>query len=82
MTRRGRNDAGCGLAEAVRAACVETAVLAYEDAGLRGVCHEGRWEHALAAIRHLDLRALTSSDATPSADAIRSNECRATGTLD
>ena len=61
MTRKGRNDAACVLAEAVRAACVETAVLAYEDAGLRGLCQEGRWEHALAAIRRLDLRTLTSA---------------------
>ena len=53
MTRKGRNDAACVLAEAVRAACIETAVLAYEDAGLRGLCQEGRWEHALAAIRRL-----------------------------
>ena len=78
MTRKGQNDAACVLAEAVRAACVEAAVLAYEDAGLRGLCQEGRWEHALAAIRRLDLRTLTSADAT------RSIECRptATGTLD
>jgi hypothetical protein len=82
MTRKGRNDAACVLAEAVRAACVETAVLAYEDAGLRGLCQDGRWEHALAAIRHLDLRTLTSADATRSADAPRSNECRPAGALD
>ena len=30
------------LAEAVRAACVRTAVTAYEDAGLRGLCEAGR----------------------------------------
>ena len=76
MTRKGRNDAACVLAEAVRAACIETAVLAYEDAGLRGLCQEGRWEHALAAIRRLDLRTLTSADATLSV------ECRPAGTLD
>jgi hypothetical protein len=73
MTRRRRNDAASVLAEAVRAACVETAVLAYEDAGLRGLCQDGRWEHALAAIRHLDLRTVTSADATRAADATRSN---------
>jgi hypothetical protein len=43
------------LAETVRAACLEAAQLAYEDAGIRGLCLEGRWEAALAAIRHLDL---------------------------
>ena len=41
--------------EAVRAACLEAALLAYEDAGIRGLCAEGRWEAALAAIRHVDL---------------------------
>lgn len=52
------------LADAVRAACVDTAVLAYEDAAIRGLCHEGRWEQAIDAIRRLDLRTLTSAGAT------------------
>jgi hypothetical protein len=43
------------LAEAVRAACLNAALEAYEDAGIRGLCAEGRWEAALAAIRHVDL---------------------------
>jgi hypothetical protein len=43
------------LVETVRAACVEAAVTAYEDAGIRGLCAEGRWEAALAAIRHVNL---------------------------
>ena len=47
------------LAEAVRAACIEAALLAYEEAGMSGLCHDGRWEYALAAMRRLDLRALT-----------------------
>ena len=64
MSTRGRTDTASVLAEAVLAACVETAVVAYEDAGLRGLCHEGRWEHALAAMRGLDLRALTTVGAT------------------
>jgi hypothetical protein len=76
VTAKRRNDAACVLAEAVRAACVETALLAYEDAGLRGLCQEGRWEHALAAIRRLDLRQLTSRDATVSF------ECRPAGSPD
>jgi hypothetical protein len=46
------------LIEEVRRACIEAAVLAYEDAGIRGLCHDGRWECALAAMRHLDLRPL------------------------
>jgi hypothetical protein len=43
------------LAEAVRAACLDAAMLAYEDAGIRGLCADGRWEAALAAIRLLNL---------------------------
>ena len=43
------------LVETVRAACLEAALAAYEDAGIRGLCAEGRWEAALAAIRLVDL---------------------------
>jgi hypothetical protein len=32
------------LAEAVRQACIEAALRAYEDAGYSGLCHKGRWE--------------------------------------
>jgi hypothetical protein len=46
------------IAEAVRQTCVETALQAYEDAGLSGLCHEGRWECAVDAMRGLDLRLL------------------------
>jgi hypothetical protein len=46
------------LAERVRAACVEAALQAYEDAGLQGLCAEGRWEVAVGAMRTLDLQAL------------------------
>ena len=46
------------LIERARAACLEAAVLAYEDAGIRGLCAEGRWEAALAAMRQLDLSGL------------------------
>lgn len=43
------------VAEAVRRACAEAAEGAYEDAGIRGLCAEGRWEMALEAIRQVDL---------------------------
>ena len=46
------------LAEAVRRACLEAAVAAYEAAGAQGLCAEGRWEVALGALRSLDLHAL------------------------
>ena len=48
------------LAQAVREACLTAALRAYEDAGLSGLCHEGRWECAVDAIRTLDLQALVS----------------------
>jgi hypothetical protein len=42
-------------AQTVRAACLDAAIQAYEDAGIRGLCADGRWEAALAAIRQVDL---------------------------
>lgn len=55
------------LAEAVRDACGKAAQEAYENAGISGLCEEGRWECAISAIRSLDLDAVilnlrTSSD--------------------
>lgn len=44
------------IAETVRRACIDIAIQAYEDAGLSGLCHEGRWEYAIDAIRGLELR--------------------------
>jgi hypothetical protein len=55
LINRGQPVAPLILVEAVRAACLDAALLAYEDAGIRGLCADGRWEAALAAIRHLDL---------------------------
>lgn len=46
------------LAQAVREACVEAALKAYEEAGISGLCHEGRWEIAIDTLRNLDLAAL------------------------
>ena len=45
-------------AEAVRQACIAAALQAYEDAGISGLCHEGRWEYAVDAMRGLPLRPL------------------------
>ncbi len=44
------------LAEAVRDACLHAALQAYENAGISGLCGEGRWEMAVQALRGLDLR--------------------------
>jgi len=53
-----RTDTDSIAAESVRAACLDAALQAYEDAGIRGLCADGRWEAALAAIRQLDLSVL------------------------
>jgi len=55
-------------AERIRAALVRAAVQAYEDAGVRGLCGEGAFEAAVAAMRTLDLGRLSGLDGTaPSA---------------
>ena len=43
------------VAEAVRRACADAAEEAYDDAGIRGLCADGRWEVALEAIRRVDV---------------------------
>ncbi|HKT58823.1 MAG TPA: hypothetical protein VJQ46_02165 [Gemmatimonadales bacterium] len=52
------------LIEQTRAALIEAALAAYEDAGMRGLCAEGAWEVAIGALRSLDL----SRIATPRPD--------------
>jgi hypothetical protein len=46
------------LVDQVRAACVEAALNAHEDAAANGLCAEGAWECAVDAMRHLDVAAL------------------------
>ena len=48
------------IAETVRAACLQAALDAFEDAGISGLCLEGRWEMAAQAIRTLDLEPLVA----------------------
>jgi hypothetical protein len=43
------------IAERVRQELVRAALTAYEDAALRGLCCEGAWEVAVAAMRREDL---------------------------
>jgi hypothetical protein len=72
-------DAYMQTAEVVRQACIAAALQAYEDAGVSGLCHEGRWEYAVDAMRGLPLRPLVQAlllatedeegGAPPSADA-------------
>jgi hypothetical protein len=53
------------LVETVRAACLNAALEAYEDAGIRGLCAEGRWEAAVSAIRHVDLSGVLERPGPP-----------------
>ena len=46
------------LAKRIRGACVEAILEAYDDAGVQGLCAEGRWEAAVGALQTLDLAAL------------------------
>lgn len=57
MANAPQSDPG-DIAEQVRQACIQEAIRAYEDAGISGLCHEGRFEAAISALRMLDLSAL------------------------
>lgn len=46
------------LVESIRRAVVEAGEAAYEDAGIQGLCAEGRWEAAVAAMRSVDLASI------------------------
>ena len=59
---------GLELAEAVRSACLQAALDAYEQAGVSGLCGEGRWEIAVQAIRNLDLVQLLDADCNSQGD--------------
>jgi hypothetical protein len=56
------------FAKRIRDACLETVLQAYEDAGVQGLCAEGRWEAAVGALRTLDLAPLLREYQHPSAD--------------
>lgn len=65
---RGSSEAGeqrapATLAERVREALVACALAAYDDAGVRGLCADGAWEAAVAAMRQLDLSELAPGSA-------------------
>ena len=57
------------LAETVRTACLEAALHAYEDAGISGLCEEGRWECAVQAIKGVNLSALVKQAGSPDRNA-------------
>ncbi|MBL8250089.1 MAG: hypothetical protein JNK31_00315 [Candidatus Competibacter sp.] len=60
------NEESRRLAERVRSACVQAALDAYQDAGLSGLCAEGRWEYTIGALRQMDLSPLLADPAPES----------------
>jgi pentatricopeptide repeat protein len=58
-----RTHTALALAETVRTVCLDAARQAYEDAGIRGLCADGRWEAALSAIRQMDLSGIVHETA-------------------
>lgn len=46
------------IAESVRRGCLAAARRGYEQAGISGLCGEGRWEFALDAMSRQDLETL------------------------
>jgi hypothetical protein len=56
------------LAKRIRETCVEAALQAYEDAGIQGLCAEGRWEAAVGALKTVDLAPLLREFKNRSAD--------------
>ena len=53
------------VAERIRNALLEAALRAHEDAGIQGLCAEGRWEAALDAMRSVDLEPLAGHAQEP-----------------
>ena len=60
------------LAELVRERMLNAAEAAYEDAGVQGLCAEGRWEVAVGAMRSVDLARLLAEVLPPGSDGPRS----------
>ena len=54
------------LATAVRGACFSAAVTAYENASIDGLCHDGAWECALAAMRAVNFESIVTKVTTES----------------
>jgi hypothetical protein len=46
------------LAKRIRDACLEALLQAYEDAGVQGLCADGRWEAAVGALKTVELAPL------------------------
>jgi hypothetical protein len=44
------------LTEIIREECVKEFIRAYEEAGIKGLCEDGRIEYAVDSVRSLDLK--------------------------
>lgn len=44
------------IVERVREECIKEFIRAYEEAGIKGMCEDGRIEYAVDAVRSLDLK--------------------------
>jgi hypothetical protein len=55
------DEAGLEVARRTVEACRETLKAEYEEAGIRGLCEEGRFEVAVGALDHLDLKQIIES---------------------
>ena len=53
------------FAEAVRKTCLEILQRSYEEAGISGLCHEGRWEYALDVLHGLSIENLLKNISRP-----------------
>ena len=58
------------LADAIRRALIDAGEAAYEDAGMQGLCAEGRWEAAVSAMRRVDVAAVAREAAEAAASSI------------
>jgi hypothetical protein len=66
------SERAASLAEAVRRVVIAAGEAAYEDAGIQGLCAEGRWEAAVSAMRAAQLDGIArdhaaAADAHPAA---------------
>ena len=56
------------LAKRIRDAYLDAVLQAYEDAGVQGLCEEGRWEAAVGALKTVELAPLLREFKNPPAD--------------
>lgn len=50
------------IARKIRDECIKEFVRAYEEAGIKGMCEEGRIEYAVDAVRSMDLRRIVNDE--------------------